>query len=103
MSPQPSSHQVIELLAKGLENSVTLRQLEVNKCQFAHELQQDHEGSIQILIAFMNHHSSLINMKAVGVAWTPSSVSQALSALIKCQQLKHLDLSCCKGNPKRTF
>jgi hypothetical protein len=92
------SDQVIKLLAKGLEDNATLRQLEVDKCQFTHELHQhDHEGFIQIL-ASMNHHPSLINLKAVGIVWTASSM-QALSALTKRQQLKHLDLNCCMETP----
>jgi hypothetical protein len=90
------SDQVIKLLAKGLEDNATLRQLEVDRCHFTHELQQD-EGFTQIL-ASMNHHPSLINFKAVGIAWTPSSM-QAFSALMKRQQLKHLDLNCCMETP----
>jgi Ran GTPase-activating protein (RanGAP) involved in mRNA processing and transport len=91
------SDQVIKLLAKGLADNATLRQLEVDKCQFAHQLLQQDEGFIQIL-ASMNHHPSLINLKAVGIAWTPSSM-QALCALMKRQQLKHLDLNCCMETP----
>ena len=90
------SDQVIKILAKGLEDNDTLRHLEVNRCQFSstHEqLEQDHEGFSQIL-ASMNHHPSLINLKAVGIAWTPSSI-QALSTLMERQQLQHLDLNCC--------
>ena len=92
------SDQVIKLLAKGLEDNATLRQLEVNRCQFTHELEQDYDGFIQILASMTNHHPSLLNLKAVGIAWTPSSV-QALSALMKRQQLKHLDLNCCMETP----
>jgi hypothetical protein len=48
----------------------------------------------------MNHHPSLMNLKAVGIAWTPSSM-QALCALMKRQQLKHLDLNCCMETPNK--
>jgi hypothetical protein len=95
------SGQVIKLLAKGLEDNTTLRQLEVDKCQFStHELEQD-QGFTQILTS-MNHHPSLINLKAVGIAWTPSSM-QALSALMKRQQLKHLAFNCCMETPNEPF
>jgi hypothetical protein len=97
------SDQVINLLTKGLQDNTTLRQLQVDKCQFnTPQLHQDEkcqqQGFIQILVSMKNHHPSLIKVKAVGIAWTPSSM-QALSALMSRQQLKHLDLSCCLETP----